>query len=96
MPSSELSLRIKGKEYRGWEQISVTKALSQICGSFLISGTDIFPGDPIKWDIAMGDSCEIVINDQVIITGYVLIVNIFRCFLMGANESLTVDFFDVR
>jgi len=98
MPSSELSLRIKGKEYRGWEQISVTKALSQICGSFLISGTDIFPGDPIKWDIAMGDSCEIVINDQVIITGYVENVPISYTatshFIQIAGRDLTNDLID--
>jgi len=68
---SKIILKVKEKEYSGWESAHVGKSLLQISGSFDFTATGIFGHVPEKWDIKLGDSCTVEIDDQVLITGYI-------------------------
>lgn len=67
----EITLKVRGKAFRGWTSIFIEKSLYQMTGTFSLTGTNIFPGNARKWGIAMGDECKIIIDDQDIITGYI-------------------------
>lgn len=68
---SEVVLRVRGKEFGGWTSVSIDKSLYTLTGAFGVKATDIFPGNPQKWGISMGDECSIAIDRQVVITGYI-------------------------
>ena len=71
MPN-EILLNIKGKTFSGWTEVFVEKSLFQMTGSFGLSAVDISPENTKKLEgIAMGDECTVVIDDQIIITGYI-------------------------
>jgi prophage tail gpP-like protein len=69
--SDEIVLEVKGKKYGGWTEVTVKKSMFNITGAFGFRSTDIYPGDAGKWDIVLGDVCEVKINDQTLITGYI-------------------------
>jgi prophage tail gpP-like protein len=68
---NNIVLKIRENTYEGWTSIRVEKSLLNLAGSFSFAGTDIFPGEPRKWNFSMGDSCVIEIDDQVVMTGYI-------------------------
>jgi len=68
-------LRIKDKQYGGWTGIIVEKSLYQMSGTFALKGTNIYPGDFEKWGFGMGDECQIAIDDQILINGYIEDIN---------------------
>ena len=67
----EISLNVKGKKFEGWTSVSIEKSLYQMCGTFGFAGTNIFPGNAEKWGLSLGDECTVLIDDQIIITGYI-------------------------
>ncbi len=75
--ADQLELYINGKAYRGWTEISVTRALDAISGAFTISLTERWAGDgrtPSQienWPILNGDRCQVKIDGEVLIDGYV-------------------------
>ena len=68
---TDIILKVKGKEYGGWTSATVEKSLYTMTGAFGFSATDIFPGNFRKWGFSMGDECQVIINGQVVITGYI-------------------------
>jgi len=69
--SDEVTLKVKGQEFRGWTSIMIEKSMHQITGAFGLVTTDKFPGEAKKWNIALGDECIVEINEQRVITGYI-------------------------
>ena len=69
--NDEAILKVGGKEFRGWTNVTIEKSMRQITGSFGLSTIDIYPGFPYKWEILLGDECIIEINYQKVITGYI-------------------------
>ena len=69
--SNEIILKIRGKSFKGWTSVVVEKSLYQMAGAFGLGATDIYPGDAERWDLAMGDECQVEIDGQVVVTGYV-------------------------
>lgn len=69
--NDEIVLNVKGRSFRGWTSVIVEKSMRQMAGSFGLSTTDIFPGEPEKWKIALGDECVVEINGQKVVTGYI-------------------------
>ena len=82
-----LALRIAGTDYRGWTSVNVTRSIESAASSFSLSVTDVWPDqdDPIR--IFCGDECEIVIGDDVVLTGYVEAVTSSHS---GRDHSITV------
>lgn len=69
--NDEAILKVSGNAYEGWKGVTIEKSLRQMTGTFGLTTTDIYPGQPKKWNIAMGDECIIEVNDQKLITGYI-------------------------
>lgn len=70
MPS-ELSLIVAGRRYRGWKSIRVTSSIESIAGSFDLEVSDRWGEDGEVWPIAEEDPCQVAIDDDVVIDGYV-------------------------
>lgn len=64
-------LRIEGKAYRGWTEISVGRALDQGCAEFTLSSAERWPGLDQPWRILPFSSVEIRLGDDLVLTGYV-------------------------
>jgi len=75
--AEQIALAIKGKIYRGWTEISINTAMDALAGAFSISLTERWAGDgrtPSQieaWPILNGDTCQVSIDGEVIIDGYV-------------------------
>jgi prophage tail gpP-like protein len=75
--AEQVSLLINGKQYRGWSEISLNTAMDALAGAFAISLTERWAGDgrtPSQieaWPIMKGDRCQVTIDGEVIIDGYV-------------------------
>lgn len=69
MSKSNLSLNIGGTSYEGWTSVSVTLSMESLSGSFSLTLTDKGGENPLN--IKPNDPCTVLINGQVVITGYV-------------------------
>lgn len=72
MPEQEdIQLRIGSRLFHGWKSISVTRSMTTLSGGFSISSSQLNPFDPENQEILAGDNCELLLNGQVVITGYI-------------------------
>lgn len=69
---SELTIKINGSSYTGWTQGRVMRSLESIADSFDLTLTDQWgSGNLSARDIKTDMPCEIWIDDQPVITGYI-------------------------
>jgi prophage tail gpP-like protein len=73
---SEVQLKANGKQYLGWQSIQVDRSLDNFTSTFGFSSSDKFPEKPDKWNIEIGDTCEVLLASKIIITGYIDEINI--------------------
>lgn len=66
-----VSLRIAGARYEGWKEVSIETGLDTLAGSFNLALTERFPDQPELWVIEPGVACEVLIGDDLVITGFV-------------------------
>jgi len=68
---SEIRLRVNGRTYSGWTSVRVMRAMDTLCGSFELSATDRWTerGQPMA--IQPQSECEVLIDDDVVIAGYI-------------------------
>lgn len=85
---SDVTLKINDTLYGGWKQVSVTTSIENLSGTFQLSVSDKWAGQTDVAVIKPTDSCELSIDGQVIITGYVDRVYIS---LDGGNHTITVN-----
>jgi prophage tail gpP-like protein len=67
----DLILQVNGRKYGGWQSVRVVLGMEQIAGTFELSVSERWPGQPEAWPILPGDACQVLIGDQPVITGYV-------------------------
>lgn len=67
----DLRLRVGGREYGGWKAARVTRGIEAIAGAFELSIFDRWGGQDVPWPIAEEEECQLLIDDEVVITGYV-------------------------
>jgi prophage tail gpP-like protein len=67
----DLSLVVGGAQLLGWTSINVTRSIERVPNSFDISFTEKYPGDAEAFVCQPGDSCEVKIGGDTVITGYV-------------------------
>lgn len=72
---SDIKLKINGKEYTGWQSIQTDSSLDNFTSTFGFSCSDKFPDKPDKWKIKIGDSCEVLIDSHIIVTGFIDEIN---------------------
>lgn len=68
---SELVLRVGARDYSGWTALRVSRAITQAVGAFALRLTERWPGQPTKWAIEPGADCELALDGETVITGYV-------------------------
>lgn len=90
----QLELLVNGKKYRGWSEIQVTRAMDAIAGAFNISLTERWAGDgetPSQieaWPILNGDRCQVTINGEALVDGY---IDQFRPSFSATDHTIEVQ-----
>jgi len=65
-----VSLKAGGLVYFGWKSLRAETGIEQCAGAFELGVMDRWAGQAQPWQIKPGDSCELQINGQTIITGF--------------------------
>lgn len=68
--NDELTLVVGGREWAGWQRVSVTRSMDTVPANFEIQVTERYPNMP-DISIAPGDPCQVRIGGDLVITGYV-------------------------
>lgn len=66
----DLALIISGSPYGGWERARVRRALNQLAGSFSLTLSDRWPGQPQRQALKRGAPCVLEADGRPLITGY--------------------------
>jgi prophage tail gpP-like protein len=67
-------LLIDGKAYEGWTGLRVTRGLERCAADFDLAATTRWPGQEEDWRILPFAACQLVLGQDVVITGYVDLV----------------------
>lgn len=71
MNNNLVRLLIGGKLYGGWKRAEVQRSIEQIAGGFVLELTHRWPGVDIAPALREGLACQVLLGDDVVITGYV-------------------------
>lgn len=72
---NKVCLKVDGKVYSGWLEVSVRRSMRAASGGFDLNVTERWPGQSSAWPIKPGALCEVTVCDQPVITGYIDSVN---------------------
>lgn len=64
-------LKIGGRDYQGWKRVSINRSLETGAGDFELSVSEQWSASGAPWPISAGDACEVLIDDTVVIRGWV-------------------------
>lgn len=67
---TDVALRVNGKQYQGWTSVEVHRSMEAVAGSFNLKLTERWPGRSTPWKIMPGDECELLLDGQTVILGY--------------------------
>lgn len=56
--------------YGGWTSLRITRSIEQIAGTFELSITERWPGQPQASPIRAGQACQVLLDGEPVITGY--------------------------
>lgn len=68
---SEVTLKIAGARYAGWKTIDIRRSMEIAANTFALGATDVWSGQDVRQPVRAGSACEVWIDDERIITGYV-------------------------
>ncbi len=68
---SRATLLIGGAKYEGWTSVNITRSLEAIAGSFELTVSERFPGEPLSRPIRPGAECRVELDGTPVLTGYV-------------------------
>lgn len=68
---ADVVLKVDGKDYGGWKSFQVERSIERGAGSFQLSVSERFPGQPKVWAIKPDAECVLLLDGQTAITGYV-------------------------
>lgn len=71
-----VELRVGGSRYQGWTSVEVTRSLEAVAGTFELSVTERWPGNQKRYAIHPGDRCSLRAGGDVVIDGYVDVVEV--------------------
>lgn len=72
---NNVTLTVAGKQYGGWEEVTINLGIKQMAGDFSLVASDRWPGGWGAQPIRAGDACTVAIDGATVITGYVDRVN---------------------
>jgi prophage tail gpP-like protein len=67
----DVQLAIGGAAYGGWKSIQITRSMEQCAGGFRLGVNELWPGQAEAVRVRPGEACEVRIDGQRVITGYV-------------------------
>lgn len=67
----DIRLSVDGVLYGGWKSIRVSRSIEQVAGSFQLAVSELWPGQDFERRIKDGDACELLVDGQALVTGYV-------------------------
>jgi prophage tail gpP-like protein len=70
-PSGIAELKVDGVYYGGWKTVRVTRSIEQMAGTFDLEVTERWPGQPLASPIKPGKKCQLLLDGEPVITGYV-------------------------
>lgn len=82
-----VELKVNGKIFTGWENISVIRTIRAVSGAFRLQFTDAWEPAGGKWYIQPGDECQVVLSSQTMITGF---VDLLETSLSGETRQISV------
>lgn len=68
---SEVSLVVDGKDYSGWNQVSLRFSVEELCPSFSVGYTERLDDASEPIEIVEGDEVEVFVDGELVLTGYV-------------------------
>ena len=71
MLDHRVTLLVNGKAHGGWKSVAITRSLENAAAGFQVSVSERFPGQNQPLRIRPGDSCQVRIGEDVVVTGYV-------------------------
>ncbi|WP_454908379.1 phage baseplate assembly protein [Variovorax gossypii] len=69
--NDNVELRVGGKIFGGWTRVFIRRSIEQIAGGFVLEVSHRWPGVDIPVGLREGLPCEVRINDELMITGYI-------------------------
>jgi prophage tail gpP-like protein len=66
-----VSLIVNDFVYRGWKSISVSRGIEVASASFDLGIADKWSDESGHWPILQGDDCELRMNGELVISGYI-------------------------
>lgn len=71
-PQNMVRLLVGGTEYAGWKSVRIEPGIERQARNFVLDVTDKWPGQTdIPRRIQPGDACQVLIGDDLVLTGYV-------------------------
>ncbi|PCJ57845.1 MAG: hypothetical protein COA65_08855 [Rhodospirillaceae bacterium] len=67
----EIALEIAGQNWGGWTEVSVSRSIERLAGSFELGVTDRWPGKQSLRAISAGLPCRITAAGETLITGFI-------------------------
>jgi prophage tail gpP-like protein len=67
----DVSLVINGQAFRGWESVSIRRAIDAISGAFSLGVTDRWQDSQQPWEFTLGSDCTLRVERDTILTGYI-------------------------
>lgn len=67
----DVTLTIGGSQLSGWTDVDITLSLERMPNSFSVGLTEKYPGDASALVVQPGDTCNVSIGGDSVITGYV-------------------------
>lgn len=65
------SLTVRGKAYRGWRSMRITRGIEQVASTFAFEVTERFAESQATWPIREGDECVVSLGDTTLLRGFV-------------------------
>lgn len=69
--NSDLTLVIGQRQLSGWTSVRVTRGVERCPSDFQIEMTNKYPGQQFDVTVKPYDACQLLIGDDIVITGYV-------------------------
>lgn len=69
--NNDLTLVVGGRELSGWTSVRVSRGIERCPSDFDIEMTEKYPGNPFDITAQGGDACQVLIGDDLVITGYI-------------------------
>ncbi|WP_428492167.1 phage baseplate assembly protein [Rhodopila sp.] len=70
-PTGTLTLLVNGQALTGWEATRVTRSIDRVPSDFDIELSERYPTDPSQMSAMPGATCQVMIDSDKVLTGYV-------------------------